>query len=64
MQRFTISSTRYHTRYETFSLSLTWIGHNATCYHNLNVLPQALPYIFFQCSMVWDSLQRVTTCYH
>ena len=22
----------------------TWIGHNATCYHNLNVLPDALPH--------------------
>ena len=44
MQRVTISSTRYDTRYNMhynkFSLSLTWIGHNATCYHNFSVLPQ------------------------
>ena len=38
MQRSTITSMRYHTRYHTFSFSLTWIGHNATPYHNFNVL--------------------------
>ena len=52
MQRVTITSTRYHTRYRTFSLSLTWVGHNAMHYHNFNVLPHAIPYIFTQFSMV------------
>ena len=35
----------------------TWIDHNATRYHNFNVLPHALSYIFFQFSMVWGYLQ-------
>ena len=43
IQRVTITSKRYHTRYHTFSLSLTWIGHNARRYHNINVLLHALP---------------------
>ena len=45
----------------------TWIGDNATRYHNFNALPHALPYIFFQLSMVWGYLQCVTIisiCYH
>ena len=29
----------------------TWIGHHATCYHNFNALPHALPYIFSQFNM-------------
>ena len=33
IKRVTITSTRYHARYRTFSLILTWTGHNATCYH-------------------------------
>ena len=45
--------------YRTFSLSLTWIGHNATPYHSFNVLPHALPYIFSQFSMVSGYLPRV-----
>ena len=57
------TSKRYHTRYRTFSLSFIWIGHNATRYHNFNVLLHALPYIFSQFSMVWGSLQCVTTSY-
>ena len=60
MQRVTITSMRYHTRYSTFSLSLTWLAYNATHYHNFNVLPHALPYIFSKFSMVWGYLQRVT----
>ena len=60
MQDVTISSTRYH----TLSLSLTWIGQNATSYHNFSVLPHTLLYIFSQCNMVWGYLQRVTTRYH
>ena len=37
------------------------------CNGNFNALPHALPYIFFQFSLVWDYLQHVTitsTCYH
>ena len=55
--------TRYHTHYRTFSLNLTWVGHNATRYHNLNLLPHVVPYIFTQFNMVWGYLQRVTTRY-
>ena len=32
------------TDYQTLK---TWIGHNATRYHNFNVLPHTLLYIFF-----------------
>ena len=52
MQRVHITSTRYHRRYHTFSLGLTWIGHNATRYHNFNMLSHAFSYIFSQFSMV------------
>ena len=47
-----------------FQTLQTWIGHNATRYHNLNVLPHALPYIFSEIFLVWGYLQRVTTRYH
>ena len=63
MQRVTITSTRYDTRYHTFSLSLTCIDHNAKRYHNFNVLLHVLPYSFSKFSMVWAYLQRVTTRY-
>ena len=63
MQRVIITSTRYHTHYRTFLLGLTWVDHNAMRYHNFNVLPHALPYIFTQLSMVWGFLERVTMCY-
>ena len=46
MQHATMTSTRYHTRYRTFSFSLTWTGHNAKLTRH-NALPL---------------LQRVTTC--
>ena len=46
MQRVTITLTRYHTHYHTFSLILTRIGYDATRYLNFNALPHALPYIF------------------
>ena len=46
-----------------FKTPETWISHNATRYHNLNVLPHALQCIFFQFSMVLRYLQRVTTRY-
>ena len=36
---------RVTTHYQTL---WTWIGHNATRYHNFNALPHALPYIFSQ----------------
>ena len=36
------------THYQTLQ---TWIGHNATQYHNFNALPYTLPYIFFQFNM-------------
>ena len=49
------------THYQTLQ---TWIGHDATRYHNFNVLLHALPYIFSKFSMVWGYLQRVTTRYH
>ena len=56
MQHYTITltryHTRYHTRYRTFSLNLTWVDHNATDYHNFNVLSHAMLYIFTQFSMV------------
>ena len=49
----------------TFQTLQAWIGHNATRYHNLNVLPyalpQALPCIFSEICLVLDHLQRVTT---
>ena len=59
MQRVVITSTRYHTRYRTFSLSLTWICRNAVRYHNFNVLPHAIPY-FFQ---FYHGLGLFATCY-
>ena len=50
------------THYQTLEI---WIGHNATRYHNFNVLPyalpHALPYIFSHLSMGWCYLQSVTT---
>ena len=36
------------THYQTLP---TWIGHNATRYHNFNALRRALPYIFSQFNM-------------
>ena len=67
MQRITITSMRHHkgyqTRYHAFSLSLTWLGFNATCYHSFKVLPHALPYIFSKFCMAWGYLQRITTRY-
>ena len=64
MQRITITSTRYYTRYHTFSLSLAWIGHNTAHYHNLTCY-QTRYHTFSLSSILWfwDYLQRVTTCY-
>ena len=36
---------RATTYYQTLQ---TWIGYNTTRYHNFNVLPLAIPYIFTQ----------------
>ena len=41
----------------------TWMGHNVTRYHNFNMLPHTLPYIFSQFRIVWGYLQRGTTRY-
>ena len=59
---------RVSTHYQTLK---TWIGHNATCYHNFSALPHALPHglphILLYFFLVWGYLQCVTitsTCYH
>ena len=44
----------------TFQTLQTWIGHNATRYHNLNALPHALLYIFL--SLIW--IGQNLTRYH
>ena len=54
---------RLHKDMATFQTLKTWIGQNATCYHNLNALPHVLPYIFSEIFLVLGYLQRVTTCY-
>ena len=54
---------RLHKDMATFQTLLIWIGHNATCYHNLNVLPHTLLYIFSDICLVLSYLQRVTTRY-
>ena len=46
-----------------FQTLQTWLGHNATCYYNLNMFIHALLYC------LWDLpdfgvLQQVTTCYN
>ena len=64
MQRITITSTRYYTRYRRFSLSLAWVAHNVTHYHNFKVLPHQ--YHTFSLSFIlwfWGYLQRITTSY-
>ena len=33
---------RVTTHYQTLQ---TWLGHNATCYHNFKALPHALPHV-------------------
>ena len=47
----------------TFQSLQTWIGHNATRYHNLNTLPHALQYILSEIYPVLSYKQQVTTCY-
>ena len=51
---------RLHKDMATFQTLLIWIGHNATCYHNLNVLPHTSLYIFSEICLVLSYLQRVT----
>ena len=63
MQRVTITSTRYHKCYRTFSLTLTWLAYNGTYYHNFNVLLDVLQYIYSKFSMVWSYFQHATTRY-
>lgn len=63
MQHVTITSTRYHMRYHTFALSLTWLGCNTKCCNNLNVLLHVLPHILFKFSIIWDYLRHFNTCY-
>ena len=50
-----------------FQTLQTWIGHNATRYHNVNalphVLPYALPYSLSEICQVLGYLQRVTTIF-
>ena len=64
MQRVTITSVRYHTRYHTLSLILTRVGYNVMRYHNFNALAHALLYIFFGTCLFLGYLQMVTTRYH
>ena len=49
---------RVSTHYQTLQ---TWIGHNATRYHNLNALLHALLYIISQFSVFW---WLIATGYH
>ena len=48
------------THYKTLQ---TWIDHNATSYHNFNVLLHVIAYLFIQFSTVWGYLQHVTMRY-
>ena len=48
---------RVTTHYKTLQ---TWIGHNATHYHNFNALPHALPYI----SLISTRVGYDATRYH
>ena len=48
-----------------FQTPQTWLGHNATRYHDLNALPHALPYalpyILSEICLILGYLQRITT---
>ena len=50
-----------------FQTLQTWLGHNATRYHDLNALPHALlyalPYILSEICLILGYLQCVTTRY-
>ena len=45
---FNMTETGITKGYATFQTLQTWVGHDGTVYLNLNSLPQALPYIFYQ----------------
>ena len=49
---------RVTTHYQTLQ---TRIGYNATRYHNFNMLPHTLPYIFSQFNMVLRQIYRRVT---
>ena len=49
--------------YSKFQTLQTLLGHSATRYHNLNALPYALPYIFFEICMDLGYLQQTATRY-
>ena len=44
-----------------FQTLQTWLGHNVTCYHNMNMLLHALLYIFCEICMILSYLLQVTT---
>ena len=46
-----------------FQTPKTWLGQNATDYHDLNVLTHALPYIFPEICLILGYLQRITARY-
>ena len=51
---------RVTTHFQTLKI---WIDHNAMHYHKFNALPDALPYIFSQFTMIWgfsNGLPRFT----
>ena len=47
-----------------FQTLQTWLGHNATCYHNMNMLLHALLCIFREICLILGYLLQVTTSYH
>ena len=69
MQHVSITSKHYHMHYHrcycTVSLSLTWIGHNWTCYHNFTICYHTCFHTFpLNLALFGGYLQQVTTCYH
>ena len=45
---FNMTETGITKGYAIFQTLQTWVSHDGTVYLNLNSLPQALPYIFYQ----------------
>ena len=69
IQHATMTSTRYRTRYHTFSFRLTWTGHNAklTGHNALPLLERVticVTIYFLSVQHGSGYLQRVTTRYH
>ena len=54
---------RLHKDMANFQTLQTWIGHNATRYHNLNGLSQVSPYIFSEICLILGYLQCVTVIF-